>query len=284
MLIAGAAGTVEEAETEGNSKNKKQKLKRPAEAKKKAPPAKKKKDKDRDEDDDEDVNMGEEIIEDDDEDDNFGANDEDWLVYREMSRDLSSDEEEEDAQRLKQLQRDIEALDESQRKPQISEAEWNQIRLTTERGAVGEVCFSPVSILGVDCAGLVETITRYVLPHYPSEVQYEMLSHVYVYGGNTKLDGFCDRLQMDLQSYMPYDKVQVRTFPAEDPLNDSWRGASALWTHNGQYHQASQPVVRRWEEQTGWITRAMYDEMGHGYLNEHAASNVFVPTPVAPTM
>eukprot|EP00762_Andalucia_godoyi_P003064 ANDGO_01077.mRNA.1 Actin-related protein 5 len=295
MLIADAAGSVEDFKNDSSSKARKRKAKavkiaaaaaakKKKSAQKKAVSKPKKKAKREDDEEEEEVDEdGEEVDEeygniepeeDLDElgsDDNFGENDEDWMVYHEMARDLSSDEEEADSQRLKQLQKDIETLDATQRHPVVSEAEWHRIVLGTERPTVGELVFSPASVLGIDSAGLIQCIVQYILPHYGPGIRKQMLENVFVCGGNSKFPGFAERIAMDLQSYVPEDdKVVVRR--AKDAQLDAWRGAAAAC-------RSEDP-----ERSVRWISRKMYDECGKHYLVEHAFSNLYFDSFQPPEM
>lgn len=58
----------------------------------------------------------------------------------------------------------------------------------------------------------------------------------------------------------------VRT--AKDPVLDAWRGAAKFAETGGRVFKDA------------CITKAEYEEMGNGYIKEHAFGNVFYPTPI----
>ena len=198
-----------------------------------------------------------------DDNDTFGANDEDWGVYRTVAVDGAeggggggSDDDEEaedldaDMQTLESelLKYDPEftedhtlaaALDWSKslmhaftRGPRPydpeSAAEKNQIHLNVERIRVPEVVFQP-SIAGVDQAGLVDIVADTVTAGLSSGSRFErdaLLKDVFLTGGNTLFSGFEDRVRRELRTVLPAD-AELRVRRAKDPVLDAWRGAAA---------------------------------------------------------
>lgn len=222
-------------------------------------------------------------------DDNFGANDEDWGVYRTVAvgeggpgggGGSDDDEEPED---LDAEMSAVEALllkydpDFSEDHTMAAQMDWskslmhaflrgprpydpesaqekNQIHLNVERIRVPEVIFQP-TIAGVDQAGLVDivadTVTlNGVFAHNPAD-RNRLLRDVFLTGGNTLFTGFEERLTTELRTALPVDAVlQVRR--AADPIFDAWKGAAA-W--------AADPTHR-----SCFVRREEYNEKGPEYL------------------
>lgn len=190
-------------------------------------------------------------------DDNFGANDEDWSVYRTVQQgDVSDSEEEED---LPASLKNVEALllqydpgfNESHtleaqsdwtkslvhaflRGPRPfdpeSQKEAHQIHLNVERIRVPEVVFQP-AIAGVDQAGLVEIAADIINQRITSPAaQDAMLKDIFLTGGNTLFQGFEQRLERELRAMLPTE-LSFNLRKAKDPLLDAWRGA-ANWARS----------------------------------------------------
>lgn len=215
-------------------------------------------------------------------DDNFGANDDDWGVYRQIQvgEGGSDDEEgEEDLEAtLKTLEEDLLRYDEGfthehtweaqndwnksllhafLRGPRpfdpSSQAEIHQIHLNVERIRVPEVLFQP-SIAGVDQAGLVEIagdILTQRLVGIPGLNRDDFLKDIFLTGGNTLFNDFDYRLRQGLTPLLPVDSpLNIRR--AGDALLDPWRGA-AQWVGTPAWKSAT-------------VTKAEYQEKGHDYI------------------
>ncbi|KAI1074952.1 putative chromatin remodeling complex subunit [Whalleya microplaca] len=224
-------------------------------------------------------------------DDNFGANDDDWGVYRQIAvgEPGSDDEEGEDdlEGNLKVLEEDLLRYDEGfthehtweaqndwnksllhafMRGPRPfdagSQAEIHQIHLNVERIRVPEVIFQP-SIAGIDQAGLVEIagdILTQRLVGFSGINRDDFLKDIFLTGGNTLFKNFDDRLRQGLRPLLPIDApVNVRR--AEDALLDAWKGAA------------------EWAGSPGWkaatVTKAEWQEKGGDYLKEHDMGNSY---------
>ncbi|KAF4974656.1 hypothetical protein FZEAL_8456 [Fusarium zealandicum] len=222
-------------------------------------------------------------------DDNFGANDDDWGVYRQIAVGDNSDDEQEEEDlnsKLKSLEQDLLRYDadfdyENTREAQSdwsksllhafargprpfdqgSQAELNQIHLNVERIRVPEVVFRP-SIAGVDQAGIVEIagdILNQRLGAVPNRDDF--LRDVFLTGGNTLFRNFDDRVRDGLRALLPADSpLAVRR--AEDALLDAWKGAAG-W--------AGTPA---WK--TAKISKEEYQEKGPEYIKEHDMGNSYV--------
>ncbi len=113
-------------------------------------------------------------------------------------------------------------------------------------------------MVGVDQSGLSETI-EFVLQYYPPQIQHRLVQNIFVTGGNTLHQQFCQRLERDVRCLRPFQS-SFRISPAQDPLLDAWRGGGT-W--------AAQP-----DNCHAFITRDDYSEFGAEYMRQHSASNV----------
>ena len=213
-------------------------------------------------------------------DDDFGANDEDWGVYRTVATEPASDEEEEEdpAAALRSLEAELLRFD-----PEFTEKEtfdaqndWtkslvhaflrgarpfdpesqreaHQIHLNVERIRVPEVIFQP-GIAGVDQAGLAEIVEGIVMSRPSSGEQQALLSDVFLTGGSTLFQGFEERLRRELRGVVEAG-LGINVRRAADPVLDAWKGAADWW---------SQTTVS--ERTMATVTRDEYSEKGSEYL------------------
>jgi len=218
-------------------------------------------------------------------DDNFGANDDDWGVYRTVQTgDQSDDEEEEDfGAGLKNLEAQLLQFDptftenntlEAQsdwtkslvhaflRGPRPfdpeSQKEAHQIHLNVERIRVPEVLFQP-AIAGLDQAGLVEIAADIINQRFSSQQdRAALLKDIFLTGGNTLFQGFEERLKRELRAVLPIEaSLSVRR--AANPVFDAWKGA-AQWAREPGFAEKS-------------VSRAEYLEKGSEYIKEHNLGN-----------
>jgi actin-related protein 5 len=74
------------------------------------------------------------------------------------------------------------------------------------------------------------------------------------------MTGFDERLRKEMQEIFPFG-ANIVLKRAQDSLLDPWRGA------------------RKWiqsdEAKNSFVTRKLYNEVGHDYLLEHSLSNPF---------
>ncbi|KAI8988523.1 hypothetical protein BDF20DRAFT_337377 [Mycotypha africana] len=216
--------------------------------------------------------------------DTFGQDDEDWAIYREISREDESDEEEEDLSELNQyesllLQYDPEFLPEHRYENQSSPTntlmhllargvyptydpqdleQSYQLHVNIERVRVPEVLFQP-SIIGLDQSGLIESVQNIVRSFDSTTVKKSMMANVFLTGGYTKVMGLQERIHASLQSIYPVDtKITVRR--AQDPILDAWKGA-AMFAQDASKEQF-------------FITKKEYEEYGSDYIKEHGLGNI----------
>lgn len=215
-------------------------------------------------------------------DDDFGANDEDWGVYRTVATEPASDDEEPEEDpltALKALESELLQFDPNFSEKDTIEAQndWtksvlhaflrgarpadpesqreaNQIHLNVERIRVPEVVFQP-GIAGVDQAGLVEIIEGIVMGRFSDfNQQQALLRDVFLTGGNTMFTSFEQRLRQELAAALPSDfALNVRK--ASDPILDAWKGAASWWSTAGKSDRDSATV-----------THTDYLEKGNDYI------------------
>ncbi|KAG0159661.1 hypothetical protein PDIDSM_7184 [Penicillium digitatum] len=218
-------------------------------------------------------------------DDDFGANDEDWGVYRTVAvGEGSDDEEEEDLNgMLNSVEKELLEYD-----PEFNESntfaaqsDWtkslvhaflrgpwpfdpesqreaHQLHLNVERIRVPEVVFKP-SIAGLDQAGLIEIAADIINQRFSSPAdQSLLLKDVFLTGGNTLFTGFDERFRKEVRGFLPIDAT-LNVRKASDPVFDAWKGA-AQWASGGDLARSS-------------VTRQEYLEKGSEYIKEHELGN-----------
>ncbi|KAI8581791.1 hypothetical protein K450DRAFT_231201 [Umbelopsis ramanniana AG] len=218
------------------------------------------------------------------EEDTFGADDEDWMVYREINREEESEDEEEDMASLNHyesllLQHDPDFLPEhafeAEQDPTNTllhllkhgmypkydaqdVGQSHQLHVNVERVRVPEVLFQP-SIIGLDQAGLVDNINDIVRVYDASRKQ-SIVKNVFVTGGFGLMPGLAPRLEKTFQENFNVGwNIRVKT--ASNPTEDAWRGA-AEFSMNDEFSKLS-------------ISKAEYEEYGGEYIKEHGLGNVF---------
>ena len=211
-------------------------------------------------------------------DDTFGANDDDWTVYRTVQTGDASDEEEEEdlPAGLKSIEAQLLQYDPdfSESNTLEAQSDWtkslvhaflrgprpfdpesqkeaHQLHLNVERIRVPEVVFQP-AIAGLDQAGLIEIAADILNQRMSSPQDREaLLKDVFLTGGNTLFRGFEERLTRELRAVLPID-ASLTVRKAKDPLIDAWRGA-AEWAREPGFKGLS-------------ISRDEYLEKGSEYL------------------
>lgn len=211
-------------------------------------------------------------------DDDFGANDEDWGVYRTVATGDQSDEEEEEdlGGVLTNLENELLEHDPdfTENHTLAAQSDWtksmvhvflrgpwpfdpesqreaHQVHLNVERIRVPEVVFKP-SIAGIDQAGLVEVAADIVNQRFSTgEDRQRLLRDVFLTGGNTAFQNFDERFRQDFRRHLA-DDAELVVRRAGDAVLDAWRGA-AQWASQGELGRVS-------------ISRQEYLEKGSEYL------------------
>ena len=219
-------------------------------------------------------------------DDNFGANDEDWGVYRAVAiGEQSDDEEEED---LESGLQGVEAQllkydpDFSERNTKDAQADWrkslihafrhgprpfnaesqqecHQMHLNVERIRVPEIAFRP-AIAGIDQAGILEIAADIINQRLSRDRNSAtVFQDVFITGGNTLFKNFKERFRTNLKQVLPMHSV-ANVRQAQNPRLDAWKGA-AQWAQDPAFAASS-------------VTRDEYLEKGPEYMKEHGLGNM----------
>ena len=218
-------------------------------------------------------------------DDTFGANDEDWGVYRKVAIGDQSDEEEEEdlAATLKGIEAQLLKYDPgfNENDTMASQKNWkkslahafyhgpwpfdpesqrdiHQMHLNVERIRVPEVLFQP-DIAGIDQAGLIEIAADILNQRFSNTSNAKHnLQDIFVTGGNTMFRNFTERFRKDLRAMLPID-YEIKVRQARDPSLDAWKGAAQWWENS-----ASENIA---------VSRQDYLDKGPDYLKEHDLGN-----------
>jgi actin-related protein 5 len=222
-------------------------------------------------------------------DDGFGADDADWMIYREIQAGRNDDDEDDEEEDLSAQLKSIEAQllkydpDFTEQSTQEAQRDWtkslvhaflrgpwpfdaesakesNQFHLNVERIRVPEVVFQP-SIAGVDQAGIVEIAEDIVMQRlFGHEARDAILKDVFITGGYALFKGFEERLRDELRTVLPAD-VQLGLRRAKDPILDAWKGA-AKWACTS-------------DSRSAFVSREEWLEKGGDYIREHNLGNVY---------
>ncbi|KAK4193879.1 putative actin-related protein 5 [Podospora australis] len=228
-------------------------------------------------------------------DDDFGADDNDWGVYRSVAIGANKGDSDDDEEAEEDLEASVRALEadllqydenftyentlEAQndwtksllhafrwgpRPFDVSNpAETHRLHLNVERIRVPEVLFQPTAIAGVDQAGIVEIagdILNQRLMGISGINRDDFLRDVFLTGGNTLFQNFDERLRQGLMALLPAGSpLQIRR--AGDAVLDAWRGAAG-WVGSEGAKRAM-------------VTKAEYEEKGAEYFKEHDLGNAF---------
>lgn len=212
---------------------------------------------------------------DDGKDDTFGADDDDWRMYRVMAgEDSDSDEAKEDEEqlgkliaRLRELDPDAAAVAEAaaaggddvhviDASPET--AETYQLRVGASRVWVPEALFQPEATIGAPASGgLVEAILSSLRRLEPHEAAAAATGGVLLSGGVARMPGLRARLEAELRAVRPVgDAIAVHVAGEGQPELAPWRGAAAMAADG-----------------TAWagrraVDRATWEECGADYLLE----------------
>lgn len=206
--------------------------------------------------------------------DMFGADDEDWAIYRKINTAAVSSDEEDDTTQLQVVEHKLLTHDptfgidqthaalSSQRsafmsafRPQYVDGDVEgraRIHLNIERWRVCETWFAP-SMAGVDSAGLGEVLQT-VLASFPLADRGRLVQNVFLTGSPAQMPGLADRLHATLRPILP-PEMPLRIVRAADPSMDAWRGMAAfaqteelkrVAMSKADYEEWGGERVRRW--------------------------------------
>ncbi|CAL1374548.1 unnamed protein product [Linum trigynum] len=201
--------------------------------------------------------------------DTFGARDEDWQLYKLMSKDNDDDDDgpEPDEVELARISSRLQEIDptfvpksEAEASQQGSEVpksrpltqEDFKIVLGIERFRCPEVLFNP-NLVGIGQAGVDEmagvSIRR--LPEKNEELEKRLTSSILMTGGSCLYPGMCERLEAGIRMIRPCGTT-IKVVRALDPILDAWRGASA-YAAAVQFPQQTFTRMGYFEKGEDWI-------------------------------
>ncbi|PGG98696.1 hypothetical protein AJ79_08782 [Helicocarpus griseus UAMH5409] len=226
-------------------------------------------------------------------DDTFGADDDDWRVYRTVATgpDAASDDEEHEDDvpaQLRAIEQQLLTHDPlfTENHTLDAQSDWtkslvhaflrgpwpfdpesareaHQLHLNVERIRVPEVVFQPSAIAGLDQAGLVEVAADIVNQRFSGpEERARLLRDVFVTGGNSLFQGFAERFERELGAVVPVEVLAsggLKVRRAKDAVLDAWKGA-AEWAGGSEFKGAA-------------VTRQEWAEKGGEYIKEHGLGN-----------
>ncbi|XWS65975.1 hypothetical protein CRYUN_Cryun05aG0160200 [Craigia yunnanensis] len=202
--------------------------------------------------------------------DTFGAKDEDWQLYKLMSKDNDGDDDgadEEEAElarvcsRLQEIDptfvpkpesTPLQAVTAEEPRVRLLTKEYFQILLGVERFRCPEILFHP-NLVGIDQAGLDEMTGVSVrrLPSKDERLEDRLTSSVFMTGGCSLFPGINERLEAGIRMLRPCGSP-IKVVRALDPVLDAWRGASA-YAANLQFPQQTFSRADYYEKGEDWL-------------------------------
>ena len=204
------------------------------------------------------------------EEDDFGKNDEDWEIYREVNKNNINEEEEEDMNRLHDIENQISEID-TMYFSNVQQYQYNYYQendyfiLGVEQFRCAELLFKPY-IIGIDQAGIIEIISQ-IFKNMSSDTQINLAKNIFLTGGNTNYPFLKERIYHDLRSYLPVG-IDINIMKAEDPILDTWKGARLFFNDTYGDQNGKNDLTN-----SIYITRKEYDEYGIDYFKEHFCGN-----------
>ena len=205
------------------------------------------------------------------EDDDFGKNDEDWEIYREVNKNNINEEEEEDYNRLHDIENQISEMDKNYF-GNVQQYQYNFYHendyfiLGVDQFRCAELLFKPY-IIGVEQAGIIEIISQ-IFKNMNINIKKNLAKNIFITGGNTYYPFLKERIYHDLRSYLPID-VGINVKRAANPVLDAWKGARLFF--NDTY---SLNGIKNNLRNNIYISKKEYEEYGVEYFKEHFCGNI----------
>lgn len=177
--------------------------------------------------------------------DTFGSRDEDWQLYKLMSKDNDEDDEgpDEDEIELARISSRLQDIDPTfivkpeagpfQPSAEVPKfrpltKEDFQIVLGVERFRCPEILFHP-NLIGIDQVGLDEMVGVSLrrLPYREKKLEDRMTNSILMTGGSCLYPGIGERLEAGIRMIRPCGSP-IRVVRAMDPVLDAWHGAAAF--------------------------------------------------------
>ncbi|KGN50081.2 actin-related protein 5 isoform X1 [Cucumis sativus] len=200
--------------------------------------------------------------------DTFGARDEDWQLYKLMSKDNNDEDDEgpdEDEAELVRLSSRLQDIDPSfVPKSDVQTTELPKFRPLTkedfqivmgvERFRCPEILFHP-NWIGVDQTGLDEMtgVSLRRLPSYSDDIAERLTNSILITGGSCLFPGIRERLEAGIRMIRPCGSP-IRVVRALDPILDAWRGAS-VYAAASQFTTQTFSRLDYYEKGEDWLRR-----------------------------
>ncbi|XP_050313319.1 actin-related protein 5 isoform X2 [Anthonomus grandis grandis] len=194
--------------------------------------------------------------------DDFGMRDEDWDIYKTISKDGGDSDSEAENEKLLEFDEILRAHEPSELGESSQPGEAHQLHIGVEMYRGPELLFKPY-MFGSQEAGLSEVI-GYVLSLFDEASQLKLASNVLITGALANLPGLKERILTDLISIRPF-KSTVNIAIIKSPSLASWYGARNF--------------AKSEEFKDSLLTKKMYQEMGPEYFKVHKCSNPYIPSP-----
>ncbi|KAH6802365.1 actin-related protein 5 [Perilla frutescens var. frutescens] len=200
--------------------------------------------------------------------DTFGARDEDWQLYKLMSKDNDDDDDDKpdaDEAELTRISSRLLEIDPTFFKSEpggasSSEAprfrpltkEDFQIILGVERFRCPEILFNP-NLIGIDQAGLDEMVGISIrrLGSKGGGVEERITDSILLTGGSCLFPGMRERLEAGIRMIRP-SGTAIKILRASDPILDAWRGAST-YASAMQFPQQTFSRMDYYEKGEDWL-------------------------------
>ncbi|XP_047335182.1 actin-related protein 5 isoform X2 [Impatiens glandulifera] len=206
--------------------------------------------------------------------DTFGIKDEDWQLYKLMSKDNDDEDEgpDQDETELSRISSRLKEIDPTfipkseQGSSSMTEVpklrpltkEDFQIIIGVERFRCPEILFHP-NLIGIDHAGLDEMVGVSIRKlhnkdHHQPELEERITNSILMIGGSCLLEGICERMESGVRMLRPCG-APIRVVRSSDPVLDAWRGASVYASSLG------------FQQQT--FSKMDFDEKGEDWLSRY---------------
>lgn len=129
-----------------------------------------------------------------------------------------------------------------------------QLHINVDRYRAVEGLFQPAAILGIEQAGLIESIEE-LLRQMTLEDAAILAQNIFITGGLCQLPGLEERLYQDIRMIRPEGSKLIIN-RSNSPSLDAWKGAATL--------------IRDRSSDLPWITRDWYNEHGGDRLPAHS--------------
>nr|CAH7747894.1 unnamed protein product [Callosobruchus chinensis] len=194
--------------------------------------------------------------------DDFGLRDEDWDIYKTISKDGGDSDSEAENEKLLEFEEILRNHEPEEFDGSSNPGETHQLHVGIERYRAPELIFKPY-MAGSSEAGLSEVI-GYVLSLFSADDQLKLANNVIITGGLANLKGLKERILKDLISIRPFQS-EVKVSVMKDCSLAPWYGMRQ-YAMTGEYKKHM-------------VTKKTYEEYGGEYFKTHMASNPYFPSP-----